>query len=163
MDQLSMDLFQTQGLTKADAFLLAASLKSNPISKVDVLKNLSIWSQKHLTSALNHSWIQRVCEASARLSLRTENESVDDIMALDEIVLGERSGHQAIVQKLNAEKEKVDEMLAAGRKERSAGFIKCGKCKSAEVDVEQKQTRSADEPMTLFALCTNCGSRWVMK
>jgi DNA-directed RNA polymerase subunit M/transcription elongation factor TFIIS len=51
-----------------------------------------------------------------------------------------------------SEKAKVDDMLAAGRKERSAGFIKCSKCKSAEVDVEQKQTRSADEPMTLFAL-----------
>jgi DNA-directed RNA polymerase subunit M/transcription elongation factor TFIIS len=88
---------------------------------------------------------------------------MDDVMALDEIELGDRSGHQAIVQKLNAEKAKVDDMLAAGRKERSAGFIKCGKCKSAEVDVEQKQTRSADEPMTLFALCTNCGARWVMK
>jgi len=163
MDQQSMELFQTQGLSKQEAFVLAASLKSSPISKVDILKNLSIWSQKHLTSALNHSWIQRICEASARLDLKVHGETMDDVMALDEIELGERSGHQAIVQKLNAEKAKVDDMLAAGRKERSAGFIKCGKCKSAEVDVEQKQTRSADEPMTLFALCTNCGARWVMK
>jgi len=163
MDARSADLFQTQGLSKRHAFVLAASLKSSPVPKVEILKTLPIWSQKHLQSALNHAWIRRVCEASARLELKEPAESLSDIMSLTETELGQRSGHQAVVQKLAAEKAKVDDMLAAGRKERSAGFIKCGKCKSSEVDVEQKQTRSADEPMTLFALCTNCGARWVMK
>ena len=158
-----MDLFQTQGLAKTEAFLLASVLKTGPQSQVEVLKSLPIWSQKHLQSALNHAYVQRVCEASARLGLGHPTETLSQIMALSETELGTRSGHQAVVLKLEAEKTKVDEMLAAGRKERSAGFIKCSKCKSAEVDVEQKQTRSADEPMTLFALCTNCGSRWVMK
>lgn len=41
-------------------------------------------------------------------------------------------------------------------------FIKCVKCKSDSVHTEQKQTRSADEPMTLFCLCRKCGARFVM-
>lgn len=41
-------------------------------------------------------------------------------------------------------------------------FIQCRKCKSSDVDTEQKQTRSADEPMTLFCFCKACGSRFVM-
>ena len=36
----------------------------------------------------------------------------------------------------------------------------CGKCKSNACTYYQLQTRSADEPMTTFVTCTNCGKRW---
>lgn len=40
--------------------------------------------------------------------------------------------------------------------------IRCGKCKSYDIDIETKQTRSADEPMTVFCTCRNpaCGASW---
>lgn len=47
------------------------------------------------------------------------------------------------------------------RSEESA-FIACVKCRSNAVDTEQKQTRSADEPMTIFCLCRKCGKRFTM-
>jgi len=40
--------------------------------------------------------------------------------------------------------------------------IQCGKCKSLKVSIYQQQTRSADEPMTIFANCLACKSRWRM-
>ncbi|KAF2764158.1 transcription elongation factor S-II [Teratosphaeria nubilosa] len=36
----------------------------------------------------------------------------------------------------------------------------CGKCKQSKVAYSQAQTRSADEPMTTFCECVNCGNRW---
>lgn len=36
----------------------------------------------------------------------------------------------------------------------------CGKCKSRACTYYQLQTRSADEPMTTFVTCTDCGNRW---
>ena len=39
-------------------------------------------------------------------------------------------------------------------------ILQCGKCKQHKVDYFEKQTRSADEPMTLFCHCLNCGARW---
>ena len=42
-------------------------------------------------------------------------------------------------------------------------LIFCRKCKSSELTWEEKQTRSADEPMTLFCVCMNCSNRWVMR
>ena len=36
----------------------------------------------------------------------------------------------------------------------------CGKCKSSNCTYYQLQTRSADEPMTTFVSCQNCGKRW---
>jgi DNA-directed RNA polymerase subunit M/transcription elongation factor TFIIS len=39
-------------------------------------------------------------------------------------------------------------------------MLQCGKCKQHKVDYFQKQTRGADEPMTVFCHCLNCGARW---
>tara|TARA_B110000967_G_C18848733_1_gene543439 strand:+ start:1340 stop:1621 length:282 start_codon:yes stop_codon:yes gene_type:complete len=40
-------------------------------------------------------------------------------------------------------------------------ILTCGKCKQRKVDYYQKQIRGADEPMTCFCHCLNCGARWV--
>jgi transcription elongation factor S-II len=40
------------------------------------------------------------------------------------------------------------------------GMFKCGKCKSTKTTYYQMQTRSADEPMTTYVTCINCGSKW---
>lgn len=40
------------------------------------------------------------------------------------------------------------------------GMFMCGKCKSRKTTYYQLQTRSADEPMTTFVTCVNCGNRW---
>ncbi|KAJ3064324.1 RNA polymerase II elongation factor [Rhizoclosmatium hyalinum] len=38
--------------------------------------------------------------------------------------------------------------------------FKCGKCGQRKCTYYQKQTRSADEPMTTFVTCQNCGNKW---
>lgn len=38
--------------------------------------------------------------------------------------------------------------------------IKCPACKKFDVTYNQMQTRSADEPMTTFCHCNECGRRW---
>lgn len=40
------------------------------------------------------------------------------------------------------------------------GVFQCRACKSRKTQYTQLQTRSADEPMTTFILCCNCGKRW---
>ena len=44
--------------------------------------------------------------------------------------------------------------------EPTEGMFKCGKCQSKRTMTEQKQTRGADEPMTTFVKCVNCGNSW---
>lgn len=41
-------------------------------------------------------------------------------------------------------------------------LIQCGRCKLNNCAYTEAQTRSADEPMTLFVFCKNCGHRWKM-
>lgn len=40
------------------------------------------------------------------------------------------------------------------------GLFRCGKCKSYKTTYYEMQTRSADEPMTVFITCHACNNRW---
>lgn len=42
----------------------------------------------------------------------------------------------------------------------STGIYKCGKCKSTNTTYCQIQIRRADEPMTTFVTCSECGNSW---
>ena len=44
--------------------------------------------------------------------------------------------------------------------EASTDNYTCYKCKSKECSHYELQTRCADEPMTIFVTCINCGTRW---
>lgn len=63
-------------------------------------------------------------------------------------------------KKLLDEKNKRDKLLYETRKEMATDIFKCGRCKKNECTYYQLQTRSADEPMTTFITCLNCGKRW---
>lgn len=60
------------------------------------------------------------------------------------------------IDKKNAkDKSEVEVNLSAATDE----FF-CGKCKKNICSYYEQQTRSADEPMTTFINCLNCGNRW---
>ncbi|KAL7574864.1 hypothetical protein ACA910_010699 [Epithemia clementina (nom. ined.)] len=59
-----------------------------------------------------------------------------------------------------ANEAKINEMCGIKGELLSASLFTCGRCKSTKTTSTQKQTRSADEPMTVFVLCLNCGKRW---
>jgi len=47
-----------------------------------------------------------------------------------------------------------------GVKPAVSSLFQCGKCKESKVTYYQLQTRSADEPMSTFISCVNCGNNW---
>lgn len=55
---------------------------------------------------------------------------------------------------------KINDMCGIKGELLQASLFTCGRCKSIKTTSTQKQTRSADEPMTVFVLCLNCGNRW---
>jgi DNA-directed RNA polymerase subunit M/transcription elongation factor TFIIS len=60
-------------------------------------------------------------------------------------------GHKA--QVVYQDQESTDE---------SPSLIQCHSCKQYKVTYYEMQTRSADEPMTCFCTCLNCGKKWKM-
>ena len=58
------------------------------------------------------------------------------------------------------EKKIRDENKYEPNLEASTDDFTCFKCKSKKCTYYQLQTRSADEPMTTFVSCLDCGNRW---
>ena len=63
-------------------------------------------------------------------------------------------------KELYDKKAKIDECKYERRTEIATDTYKCGKCHQRQCTFYQLQTRSADEPMTTFVTCVNCGNRW---
>ena len=57
-------------------------------------------------------------------------------------------------------KENMDKAMVAQEEKSVSTSLQCGKCNKRQVSYSQAQTRSADEPMTTFCECLNCGNRW---
>ncbi|CAG7959921.1 unnamed protein product [Penicillium salamii] len=58
------------------------------------------------------------------------------------------------------QKENMDKAMVAKAERSISKTLQCGKCGKREVTYTEAQTRAADEPMTLFCTCTNCGKSW---
>lgn len=58
------------------------------------------------------------------------------------------------------QKENMDKAMVAQELKSISTSLTCGKCGQKKVSYSQAQTRSADEPMTTFCECQNCGKRW---
>ncbi|XP_071448973.1 transcription elongation factor S-II [Hetaerina americana] len=83
--------------------------------------------------------------APQRLAVMTAEE-----MASDEM--------KALREKFK--KEAIDDAQLATVQGTKTSLLKCAKCKKRNCTYNQVQTRSADEPMTTFVLCNECGNRW---
>jgi transcription elongation factor S-II len=58
------------------------------------------------------------------------------------------------------QKQNLDDARVADANTVETDEFKCGKCGQRRTTYYQKQTRSADEPMTTFVTCLNCNNRW---
>jgi len=53
-----------------------------------------------------------------------------------------------------------EQRLLEGNKANTTDQFYCGRCHKRQCTYYELQTRSADEPMTIFIQCVNCGKRW---
>jgi len=77
------------------------------------------------------------------------------VMTADEMASDELK-----MMRMAAAKEGMDAAQLAIKEGTKTDLLKCGKCKKNNCTYHQMQTRSADEPMTTFVLCNECGNRW---
>jgi len=63
-------------------------------------------------------------------------------------------------QKLVDQQAKMERIQLEGNFSRATDKWQCNGCKMRKCTFYELQTRSADEPMTIFIHCLNCGKRW---
>lgn len=73
-----------------------------------------------------------------------------------------RSIARAYVNALRPERKAVDDVMggAAAWENVDQTAAVCGKCSHGKAYFMQMQIRSADEPMSVFYKCVNCGHQW---
>jgi transcription elongation factor S-II len=62
---------------------------------------------------------------------------------------------EQIITQQNIEKRQLE-----GNKSMATDQFLCSRCHKRECTYYEMQTRSADEPMTIFINCLNCGKKW---
>lgn len=77
------------------------------------------------------------------------------VMSHDELKSAERRKEDAALDVENMKKAQVPM-----EQKSISDALRCGRCRMKKVSYSQAQTRSADEPMTTFCECMNCGNRW---
>lgn len=132
------------------------------------------------TGARNKAYVDKVRSIAFNLKKNTQlsQNLVFGAVTGDELVhmsaeqmasADQRKARAAQAQKLidskrldwdQANEDKINEMCGIKGELLKASLFTCGRCKSVKTTSTQKQTRSADEPMTVFVLCLNCGNRW---
>lgn len=73
-----------------------------------------------------------------------------------------KSDHQRKLDE-ELEKENMKNAQVPTEEKSISDSLECGRCKQKKVSYTQAQTRSADEPMTTFCECMNCGHRWKVR
>ncbi|KAL3998924.1 transcription elongation factor S-II [Acanthocheilonema viteae] len=77
------------------------------------------------------------------------------VMTADEMASDEMKA-----QREKFTRQAIEEYQMAVQEGTPSDMFKCGKCGRKNCTYTQVQTRSADEPMTTFVFCRECGNRW---
>jgi DNA-directed RNA polymerase subunit M/transcription elongation factor TFIIS len=136
------------------------------IEKSDNLKIIKKWD--------NYKFVNIYLQKLKMIIYNLNNENLLNRLKTKEFKAHELAflNHQTLRpelwSKLIDDKKTKDEHKFKPNIEASTDELICFKCKSKGLPKEeytkctyyQLQTRSADEPMTTFATCINCGNRW---
>lgn len=129
------------------------------IKQTKMYKDVPSWENRFFVSRYKHKWlaIKRALEHGNLQDLIETGtiRRIRDIAGLEPDKLW-TTGPLAVAKEHHRIKNEMDvrEIPAV------AGMFKCSKCKSDKTTYFQLQTRSADEPMTTYVTCHNCGKKW---
>ena len=83
--------------------------------------------------------------------------SGEELSIMDENDMLNENKRKEIQKKID---NKIKALIVEKEESKEEGAYKCSECHSKNTIQQEMQTRSADEPMTIFITCQNCGKRW---
>jgi transcription elongation factor S-II len=118
-----------------------------------VFKNLYLTKVKSIYSNINEkSYVKNKTFKKRILSGEINPDNICDLSSYDIF--------PDVWKELIDNKIKKDKLKYELKPEAMTNVFKCRKCNSRSCSYYEVQTRSADEPMTQFINCLDCGNRW---
>lgn len=151
---------------------LATILANDEKSGINLEKAIYNWSIKEATSKkIIKKWTNIEFFLIYKTRLRSIYNNLKNPTIFNSITSGEMSvqtlafmTHQEMSPSRWAELIKTKSIKDKNKYEQNiesmTDIFTCRKCKSKKCSFYQLQTRSADEPMTIFVTCLECGQRW---
>ena len=134
------------------------------IRKSKEIGDVASWENRYFRDRYKHKSISiqfNIKEPKSLLKERILNGDVKSVNVtnLRPEELWKSGPYAVMIEELNLTQIRIDH--AQGRiNDSRRGIFKCARCKSNKTTYYEMQTRSADEPMTAFITCFNCGKRW---
>lgn len=151
---------QMTGLSDIQARDMEIGVFNHAIETADRRRVMRSWKDHRFASLYRNKAISLMCNLQnpKLLARLQENEfKPHDLAFMKHDNMCPDMWTELIDQKMRRE----ENMLNTRRAVMTTQFT-CGKCKKNECSFYEMQTRSADEPMTIFVNCCNCGNRWRM-
>ena len=162
--------FRANVATKLSPFFVSKGGSEKHAANLE--KGIHNWALKEATNRKvvkkwdNPFFVQIYLDHLRSIYLNLKNDKL-----IDQVVSGEIKSHTiAFMAHHEMQPEKWAEMIRIKSIRDKSKFevnleactdtFTCRKCKSKKCSFYQMQTRSADEPMTTFVSCLECGCRW---
>jgi transcription elongation factor S-II len=164
------EIFRANVSAKLNKFFLVAG--GNEKHGINLEKGIHNWALKEASNRKvvkkwdNPFFVQIYLDHLRSIYFNLDNETI-----INQVVSGEIKSHTiAFMTHHEMQPEKWAELIRLKsirdkskfetHLEASTDTFTCRKCKSKKCSYMQAQTRSADEPMTTFVCCLECGCRW---
>uniref|UniRef100_A0A6C0IBX2 TFIIS-type domain-containing protein n=1 Tax=viral metagenome TaxID=1070528 RepID=A0A6C0IBX2_9ZZZZ len=112
-------------------------------------------------STLSRRVISNLCDKSYIGNVRLIQRLKDGEFTLDEVARKNcYELYPEFWKELSDRRIMREQKALEGNRGMATDIFKCHGCGKRECTYYEMQTRSADEPMTIFITCVNCGKRW---
>uniref|UniRef100_A0A7S3MYM1 TFIIS-type domain-containing protein n=1 Tax=Strombidium inclinatum TaxID=197538 RepID=A0A7S3MYM1_9SPIT len=160
LQTLPEDLLEKNGQLKKEDYIKGAEIG------MEIAEFLLSWSngdkQKLTNKLCTIKLVITQINKQLHLSLLKGQLPVTSFLKMEEKDMATKETQAIMAEKMmiEAEANRTDGMAIEAQKNKHKSLIQCNKCKSHNVTFYLQQTRSADEPMTQFCTCMECGKQW---
>ncbi len=124
-------------------------------------------STRRLVKKWDNPWFMHLyCDRLRTIYCNLKNEEILKSLKNDELLpqtfafMTHQEMDPAHWKELLEKKSKIDESKYDTNLVANTDMFTCSKCKSKKCSYYTMQTRSADEPETIFITCLDCGKHW---
>ena len=124
-----------------------------------------IEADAHSSSTTKEAYLDKMSQLVFNLRARPDLSLEEDLVFLMDEEMAEGTVVEDIAKQAVERQDRFERMFKEKHERLNdrRGIDRCRRCGSDEVTCDQKQTRSADEAMSLFFSCSKCKLRWTLK
>ena len=145
-------------IDETDAFNLEKGIFNYAIKEATLKKIVKKWENPHFVSLYKdrlRSIYMNLKNEHFKKMIENNEIEIKQLAFMTHHEFNPQRWRKMIEKKMKKDASKLNDNIQA-----STDMYTCKKCKSKRCTYYEMQTRSADEPATIFVTCLDCGKHW---